>query len=210
MISWNNVFVFAPHTDDVELGMGATLAKMLESGITVNYVAFSIAEESLPNDLDKNTLAVEVENSLSVLGISKKNQHIHRFRVRNFSYSRQDILDIMIDLRNRYSPDAIFIPSPNDVHQDHQVVSQEAIRAFKNSNIFAYELPWNNFEFKNQYFVRLEVKHLDLKIEALRQYKSQNCRSYMSPEFIKSQLLYRGVQSNTYLAECFEVIRVYS
>ena len=40
---FNRVLVLAPHTDDGELGAGATIAKLIEHGADVRYVAFSAA-----------------------------------------------------------------------------------------------------------------------------------------------------------------------
>ena len=44
------------------------------------------------------------------------------------------------------------MPAYNDVHQDHKVIYEEGVRAFKNTSIFLYEMPWNNLNFKNQVF----------------------------------------------------------
>ena len=40
------VLALSPHTDDVEFGAGGTVAKWVEAGKTIYYVAFSIAEKS--------------------------------------------------------------------------------------------------------------------------------------------------------------------
>ena len=40
--------VLAPHTDDGEFGCGGTMARLVEAGADVRYVAFSIATRSLP------------------------------------------------------------------------------------------------------------------------------------------------------------------
>lgn len=45
----NNILVLAPHTDDGELGMGGTISKLIADGKEVTYVAFSTAEESVPD-----------------------------------------------------------------------------------------------------------------------------------------------------------------
>ena len=37
------VLVLAPHTDDGEFGCGGTMARLVEAGADVRYVAFSIA-----------------------------------------------------------------------------------------------------------------------------------------------------------------------
>ena len=99
------------------------------------------------------------------------------------------------------------IPSRCDVHQDHQVITNEAIRAFKNTTILGYELIWNSFEFKNDLYVSLDKLHVEAKIKALACYKSQNHRDYMSADFVNSLAYMRGLQVSKKYCECFEVIR---
>ena len=49
--AWERVLVLAPHTDDGEFGCGGTMARLVEAGADVRYVAFSIATKSLPRGL---------------------------------------------------------------------------------------------------------------------------------------------------------------
>jgi hypothetical protein len=81
------------------------------------------------------------------------------------------------------------------------------MRAFKNTSILCYELPWNNFEFHNQCFGILERKHVERKVHALAAYNSQKMRTYMSEEYVFSLARTRGVQVGKEFAEAFEVIR---
>jgi len=112
-----------------------------------------------------------------------------------------------VKIRNEIKPDLIFIPSPNDLHQDHYTVAMEGMRAFKQISILAYELPWNNITFHTQSFIKLEEYHLIKKIEALKAYKSQQDRFYSNEEFIRSLAITRGTQISVRYAEAFEVIR---
>ena len=111
-------------------------------------------------------------------------------------------------MRKSDSFDLIFIPSLNDIHQDHAVVANEGLRAFKGITVLSYELPWNNFDFKTTCFVKLDERHIQKKIEALSSYDSQNFRDYLSSDFIRSLARTRGVQISTKYAECFEVVRL--
>src|SRR6185503_2684695 len=52
--------VLAPHTDDGEFGCGGTMARLVDQGADVRYVAFSIATRSLPEGFAPDTLAHEV------------------------------------------------------------------------------------------------------------------------------------------------------
>jgi N-acetylglucosamine malate deacetylase 1 len=201
------VLVLAPHTDDGEFGCGGTIAKLIDQGIEVFYVAFSSCEESLLPNFPKDILSTEVKKATLELGINKKNLFLLNYQVRTFNYKRQGILDDMINFRNTLDPDLVFIPSLNDCHQDHSTIANEALRAFKFCNILSYELPWNNFSFSNTSFCILSKDNLNKKISALKKYKSQAHRSYSSTKFIKSLAAVRGVQVGSEYAEVFEVVR---
>jgi LmbE family N-acetylglucosaminyl deacetylase len=205
--SFKTVFVLAPHTDDGELGCGGTIRKLVESGKKVYYIAFSTAEESVPDGFAKNQLEVEVKNATKVLGIKRENLIIYKYPVRKLNYLRQDILENLIVLRAKYNPDLIFMPSLNDIHQDHSTIAQEGLRAFKNRTLLGYELIWNNLKFNTDCFVSLDKKYIDAKVHALKKYKTQEGRDYMSEEFILALAKTRGVQIGVQYAETFEVVR---
>ncbi len=100
------------------------------------------------------------------------------------------------------------MPSQNDLHQDHHVVAMEGIRAFKQTTIFAYEIPWNNINFSTQAFIKLDETHMKTKLEALKKYESQMAKPYANEEFIRGLAKARGVSSGGEYAEAFEVVRL--
>ena len=207
MFDTKRILILAPHTDDGELGCGGSIARFLEEGKEVYYVAFSTAEDSVPEGLPKNILETEVKEATKILGIPSSNLIIYKFQVRKLNYVRQEILEELVKMKREIKPDLVFIPSPNDLHQDHQTVAIEGIRAFKQVSILGYELPWNNIKFNTQAFIKLEDRHIIKKIEALKAYKSQSFRDYLTEDFIWSLAKTRGVQIGSKYAETFEVIR---
>jgi hypothetical protein len=54
----------------------------------------------------------------------------------------------------------------------------------------------------------LSEEQINIKINALKKYKSQEHRSYANEEFIRSLASVRGVQVGQRYAEVFEVIRL--
>ena len=128
--------------------------------------------------------------------------------MRRFDRYRQEILEELVKMQREIDPDVVFIPSENDLHQDHFIVAREGIRAFKMKTIFAYEMPWNNISFSTQAFIHLDESHLETKIAALRQYQSQAKRSYASEEFLRSLAVTRGTSAGVRYAEAFEVVRL--
>ena len=155
MNSINRILVLAPHTDDGEFGCGASVARFIDEGKDIYYVAFSTAEESVPDPWPKDILKVEVKEATSRLGILPDNLIIFRYKVRELSYHRQEILEELVKIKKDIHPDLVFLPSVNDLHQDHSTVSVEGIRAFKDTAILGYEIPWNNIEFHTEAFISL-------------------------------------------------------
>ena len=208
MFNTERIFILAPHTDDGELGCGATIAKCIAAGSQVFYIAFSTCSESLPKGLPSDTLIKECKSATLALGIADSNLIFFDFTVRKLQASRQEILEELIKLRNKLQPTTVLLPAVHDVHQDHQVIYAEGLRAFKNSTILGYELPWNNCRFQPNYFETLTEQNLSTKIEALKHYESQDKRPYMKENFIRSLAVVRGIQAGASLAEAFEVYRM--
>lgn len=201
------VLVLAPHTDDGEFGCGGTIAKMLEDGHEIYYAAFSACQQSVLKEFPSDILITEVKKATQVLGIKAENLFLFDFEVRTFNFRRQEILDIMIELRKKINPDLVFMPSANDIHQDHNTIAVEGVRAFKQVSILAYEVPWNNLTFNTTSFIYLTEEQLVKKINALKEYQSQAHRVYANEEFIRSLARTRGVQIGTHYAEVFDVVR---
>ncbi len=206
----NNVLILSPHTDDAELGCGGTISKFLREGKNIFWVAFSTAEESLPNHLPKDTLVKEFTSVVKDLGLKDENYKILNFPVRKLTNFRQEVLEELVEIRNQFKPDLVIGPSLNDFHQDHTVVANEMIRAFKtSSSIICYELPWNHIKFDTQMFVELEPEDIESKLKMMWHYKSQLevLRHYFTEDFVRGIASTRGAQIGQKYAESFEVIR---
>lgn len=189
------ILCLSPHTDDAELGAGATMAKLCKNGDRVISVAFS--------DCDSTKLPDEFRRSSAILAT----EHLLiPFERRTFTVQRQNILNRMIDLRNRYNPDIVFTPSSGQFHQDHQVIHEETKRAFR-CNIYGYEQVWNSTAQNLVVCAEITEGNLNNKITALSMYESQQERPYFKTSFITSLAGVRGVQFGVPLAEAFEAIR---
>jgi LmbE family N-acetylglucosaminyl deacetylase len=201
--------VCAPHTDDAELGCGGSICRYVEEGWAVHVAAFSRAEISLPAGSQPDRLEKEMYRALQSLGVPAEHVHMFRYPVRRFSEYRQDILEDMVRLRRAIAPRLVMTPASTDVHQDHAVVSQESIRAFRQGTLLGYELPWNHLRSVTNGFVALEERHMAAKLHSLTYYESQVelARAYFEPETLRGFARMRGVQAKAPFAEAFEVIQ---
>jgi LmbE family N-acetylglucosaminyl deacetylase len=202
------VMILAPHTDDGEFGCGASIAKFIEQGAEVFYTAFSVCEQSVPFGFQQDELERELRHATAVMEIPPENVLIHRYEVRRFPFNRQEILQDIIDTKQEVKPDLVFMPCLTDIHQDHQVVAMEGLRAYKGTTILSYEMPWNNISIQTSTFITLEERHIERKAAALACYKTQTFRHYANAEFIRSLAVTRGAQIGVPFAEVFELVRL--
>ena len=207
--NFKTVLVLAPHTDDGELGCGASIAKFIENGSDVYYVAFSLSRESVPSQFPDDILATEVIKATAELGIPADNVMMHDFPVRKLNFHRQDILEILVALKKKLNPDLVLMPNLNDIHQDHETVAREGLRAFKSTSILCYELIWNTVDTRMTAIHEVDDSHVQKKINALAQYVSQIAKNagYLDEDFIRSMVRVRGQQIGKKSAEAFEVVR---
>ena len=187
------ILALSPHTDDTDLGCSGYLQQHKHNN-KIKVIAFS--------DCGNPETALEFYNAQDVLGIDECK--VLTFRRRTFHEHRQDILDHLLI----YDPDIVLVPSSSDCHQDHQVITQEAIRAFKHRTILGYYLPWNNvLNYRPNAFCEVYPDQAKKKVEALKCYNTQKDRPYFNEDVILSNLISNGVITGTKYAEAFEVIR---
>lgn len=201
------ILVISAHTDDAEMGCGATIHQLVSEGYDVFSVVFN-ASNYYPGS---EKLLSEWHQSMDVLGISISNRLIFDFPARKLHEHRQDILEWLVGFKKNIDPDYIFSLSTDDLHQDHNTVGIETLRAFHDKILWSYELPsWQNVNFKPQVFIPVSEKNLEFKIKALQQYKSQYeiKRPYFSEEVIRGQAQMRGLQVGVKFAETFAVQRM--
>ena len=210
MIVPKRVLVLAPHTDDAELGCGGSMARWIDEGADMHAAVFSTAETSLPPGSKPFRLKEECHLALDEIGVPKDNRFIYNYPVRELGYHRQEVLEEMVALCRDLSPEVVLVPSGADLHQDHGIVYQESLRAFRHLTLLGYELPWNHILFSTQAFVVLDESHVRRKWAALTKYGSQieAKRSYFRYEAIEAMARVRGLQVKTEYAEAFELIRI--
>ncbi|MBB0992400.1 PIG-L family deacetylase [Dietzia sp. SLG510A3-30A2] len=202
------VLALGAHTDDVEIGAGGTLSRLRGEGWRIVAVAASRAEASLPPDLPADTLEREFRDSMSILGAAQV--EVLGYPVRRLNEHRQDLLEDYVRIRRSVQPDLVLTHSSNDVHQDHSVVHQESIRAFKSASILGYHAPWNERVTNSEVFVALSENDLQVKAQLIACYRSQALlgRSYVTDGFADVAARFAGFQSQTKYAEAFEAISI--
>lgn len=191
------VLFIGAHVDDIEISCAGTISKLLELKIDVHCWSAS--------HLDKKHLIDENSNSMCALGVI--NNYAFDYPVRMFYESRQNICQQLYDFQQREKFDTVFTHDINDNHRDHSVIGEETMRAFKSCRILTYCSPFNSLNLTENFFVQLDERHIEKKLECLSKYDSQAYRAYMKPEYVRGYAITRGIQGGSQYAEAFNVVR---
>ena len=195
------ILAISPHSDDVELGCGGAIARFKRAGHHVKMWVMGFG-----NPLTGATLP-ELEASIRMLEIDRL--LCDGFDCRQYTERRQEILQKMIYENMKNEPDLVFVPSTANIHQDHEIVTAEALRAFRTACILGYEMPWGDVKSAHRaFYIRLSQGDLMKKCDAVACYETQKERVYTSEEFLHSLATVRGAQAGKGgYAEAFEVLR---
>ena len=191
-----NLFIGA-HPDDIELGCGGIASRSNGFGYIATMESFFEMEE-------------EKNRAWKTLGIKHLPHHYPRILqdCTHRRIDRQYLLDELIRVREAVKPQLVFTHSSTDIHQDHRVVYEETVRAFKYSSILGYTHSWNEiYPADNRFYYTLTQKDIDAKVKALKEYESQKERTYFQEDFIRNSAKMTGARINREYAESFEVIR---
>ena len=203
-----SILVFGAHPDDLEIGMGGTIAKLSAMGHEVQPII-----ATLPNFVKSDTKeGRKTESMLSAKVMGCRPPVFLDLSPEEMIFGRK-FISLIDSLVTKYKPDSVFTQWYGDSHQDHQILTKSVISACRDqNNLFMYEttIPGGITEnsFRPQLFVDISDT-LDTKKNALECFESQfvRCGEIWIPAII-GRCSYRGYQINAKYAEAFEVVKV--
>ena len=204
-----SVIAFGAHPDDLEIGMGGTLAKLARLGYDVNLVI-----ATLPNFVKtdiKEQRRIEATMSAKTLGC--KSPQFLDLSPDEITIGRK-FVTMIDDIINKHKPEAVFTQWIGDSHQDHQALTRSVIAASRDSNnLFMYETTIPGGLTENAFRLQLYIditETLEVKSNALDCFHSQknNRCGNLWIDAVVGRCSYRGYQMNVKYAEAFEVVKV--
>jgi LmbE family N-acetylglucosaminyl deacetylase len=188
------------HPDDIEIGCGGTVSKMVSNEIRVIAVFATKGEKSGDADIRMK----ESVEALKLLGV--KEVYFGDFPDTNIPNSHETI-DFLEQFYVKYKPDIILTHTINEIHQDHRLIAWLSMSAFRNSHrLLSYETPRVTANFSPSYFIGIS-NCVKLKWKALQCHESQKEKRYITYESMINLASFRGNQVGVSAAEAFEVIR---
>ncbi|MEM6550580.1 MAG: PIG-L deacetylase family protein [Planctomycetota bacterium] len=188
----NSVLCLGAHADDIEIGCGGTLRKLIElhPGLSVHWVVFSGSAERAAEARDS------AEAFLADAGVHTVTCHAYRDSF--FPYQSEAIKETLHTLASTVSPDLIFSHRPNDAHQDHRVLSELTWCAFRDHAILEYEIPKYEGDLgRPNVLVELSPQQARRKVDHLMSaFPSQAGKGWYTEDTFLALMRLRGVECN--------------
>ena len=165
------ILAIGVHPDDIEFGMGATLAKHIKKGHEISILILTDGARDKNGNYTKSD--ERREESLRAFNILGYKDDIKFMNLSKITVD-QSTIRVLEEEIYQINPDRIYTLSTNDRHQDHRNCSYAVMSAGRYINeILLFEVYSVFPEFLPNYIINFPKELLDLKIKALSQFKSQ-------------------------------------
>lgn len=191
------------HPDDIELGCGA----LIHNISSISELLCVTLSDNQKNPLLKNVVD-EHFKSMAVLGVPKEKVILGEFTTRIFHDSRQEILEYFLKLRKDFDPDIIFVHSKQDIHQDHNTMTEEALRAFRGITVLGFDVVRSSYGFFPHFLVEVNEEDVNAKINALSQYETYRDKYYFDRDVLRATMIRHGTLAECHFAEGFDILRI--
>jgi len=194
------VLAVGAHPDDVEIGVGGTLAAYHQMG---HQVAILTLSRGARGGAEKER-AAESGQSAQILGARLYLEDLEDTRI-----SEGDpTIRIIGRVIGEVEPTMIYTHSIHDVHQDHRNTHRAVMVAGRQvGRVFCFQSPSATVDFRPTRFVRIDGQ-LDAKLQAIGAFGSQVAvRAYLEPDLISATARYWSRFGDGRYSEAFEVIR---
>jgi LmbE family N-acetylglucosaminyl deacetylase len=194
-----NILCMGAHSDDIEIGCGGTLLKLIRDhqDLQIWWVVFS-AEGGRSREARASAKAF-------LGGVSKSKIIVKQFRGSYFPFEAERIKKYFEEVKGAFRPDLVFTHARHDRHQDHRVLSDLAWNTFRNHLILEYEIPKYDGDLgAPNAFVRLDETISTRKVEYLcRFFQSQSNKHWFAEETFLALMRLRGMECAARYAEAF-------
>src|SRR5438067_2777511 len=185
-----SVLCIGAHSDDIEIGAGATLLWLIARGVRleVHWCVLSGSDERAREAKASATdfLSSAATAQIEVLG----------FRDGFFPQDAAEIKSWFETLKKRIDPDLIFTHRREDAHQDHRQVCRLTWNSFRDHCILEYEIPkWDGDLGQPNLFMPVSAEALRRKIDFLdAHFASQRSKQWFDSELFLGLARLRGME----------------
>lgn len=204
------VLALAPHADDIEIGMGGSIARLVQNGYEVKIINLIIPCEDVfgqSSETAKKIRLAESVKSAEIMGVEMETLDLDPY---TFGYNRETT-KLFDQIIRDFDPGHVFMTWEHDSHQDHQALAKIVYGATRKNrcSVYMYEtmIPGgiSTYAFRPQMFINIS-DHIEQKKQSIDAYKSVFGNNSIA-EAIIGRASFRGSQIGVNYAEAFEVVK---
>jgi len=192
--SVKNVLCLGAHCDDIEIGAGGTILKLIAAHphLKFHWVVFGGKDPAREHE-------ARAAAAKFLYGAAGQTVDIQQFSDSFFQYSGEAIKKYFLEIRNAFAADVVFTHHVDDRHQDHRLINEFTWNTFRNHQILEYEIPkWDGDLSRPSIYSPLDeatmLKKTDLLMEL---FGSQRSKAWFTPDTFKAVMRLRGLECNS-------------
>ena len=197
-----SVVAVGAHPDDIEIGAGGLLLTLAQAaaGLRVHYVLCTGTPARQAEARQAATAflpGADVNLALNDLPDGRLPGHWGQVKQ-------------ILQATAAVDADLVLVPSQRDAHQDHRLIGELALSAFRNHLVLQYEIPkWDGDLGRTTIYVPLEDAVARRKVELLHaSYPSQKAHDWWDDEIFFGLMRLRGMECRSRYAEAFDCSKV--
>jgi LmbE family N-acetylglucosaminyl deacetylase len=132
---FRRVLALGSHSDDIEIGCGATLLALTRALPEVEVMWVVLGAEG------KREREARASAEAFMGAANRSEVVVHGFRDGFFPYIGGEVKDVFEELKSRLDPDLILTHARHDLHQDHRLVCELTWNTWRDHLILEYEIP---------------------------------------------------------------------
>ena len=185
------VLCVGAHSDDIEIGCGGTVLRMIERSKTIEF--YWLVLSSNP----KRGKEAERSANAFLRRAHKKTVVVKSFRDGFLPYLGPPVKECFEELKKVFKPDVIFTHCRHDLHQDHRLVCELTWNTFRNHLILEYEIPKYDADLRSpNFFVPLSEAHARKKVKSvIRYFTTQQNKQWFSEDLFYGLMRLRAIEA---------------
>lgn len=185
-----SVLCLGAHSDDIEIGTGATLLSLVDRGVRLD-VHWCVLSGGGEREREARVSAADF-----LAHVPSAKVEVMTFRDGFFPEQGEQIKSWFETLKGRVEPDVILTHRRDDAHQDHREVSRLAWNTFRDHCILEYEIPkWDGDMGQPNLYMPVSADALQRKIDLLvSHFGSQRSKQWFDAETFRGLARLRGME----------------
>ena len=186
------VLCFGAHCDDIEIGCGGTILRLLAERpeVHIRWVVMSgSAERRTEAEVSAQSFLAQAENSAV---------EVHSYRESFLPQQWGAVKDEIERVKSEFHPNLVFTHRRDDAHQDHSLLGELVWNSFRDHLILEYEIPKYDGDMgQPNLFVPLSEENASRKVSLLwESFPSQRRRAWFDDRTFFALLRLRGMECN--------------